>query len=67
VAGGADGAGADGALPAGVAEGVTTSSPSTYAKDSPFPVGGLECGIVPQRTLGAIRMPFASSSSERLT
>jgi hypothetical protein len=32
----------------------------------PFPVGGLEDGIVPQRTLSAIRMPFASSSGQRL-
>lgn len=32
----------------------------------PFPVGGLEGGIVPQRTLSAIRMPFASFSCQRL-
>jgi hypothetical protein len=36
-------------------------------KGPPFPVGGLEGGFVPQRTLGAMRMPFASSSGERLT
>jgi hypothetical protein len=36
-------------------------------KGRPFPVGGLEGGIVPQRSVGAIRMPFSSSSGERLT
>jgi hypothetical protein len=60
-------AAAGGALLAGAADGVTTSSSLASAKDSPFPEGGLGCGIMPQSTLGAIRMPFASSSGERLT
>jgi hypothetical protein len=52
--------------PAGVAERHDFLAFGIY-KGRPFPVGGLEGGFVPQRTLGAIRMPFASSSGERLT
>ena len=52
--------------PAGMAEGVTTSSP-LICKEPPFQVGGLDGGIAPQHTLSAIPMPFASSSGQRLT